>query len=455
MTKTYRVFLYSSDVDCLTFEGDFATREEADICVANWCGDRDVEEELTAGRWQIQERLNGHLRGHYEAYAHAYPLQRRSERQKKEGETSEQWTERTNQASHDRQLKSKQLLGHVPYPTKEAAAQAIRVAIDTFLRDIDPQLAGRIERANRAKGIYQKYLTDAAAFGWEIYTGESGARFKYEEDTTDEELAAIQFPEGGFGHHSVMQGFTVTSGALRVTDPCYHMEVWCAANLENVMNGEWLGSVQYYTEPRDEYSQKRFEESLKEVAGTGERSSRRLTELEKELADATDDEKAGAQAAVDMMKEWHRNMALRDFSQMMGNPDDWGGRVASLYIRHSSIYQRTPIEEMERTELHAGVDSGQAGFFDLEAFKKVAAAGDNHQSDTPEHEDFYQACCSNDLGSASWGAVQGMGVCSSTGYGDGGYPVFVKRNGEGQVVEALLVYIGDDEEEDEDEGEEE
>lgn len=40
-----------------------------------------------------------------------------------------------------------------------------------------------------------------------------------------------------------MHSFTVVSGKLRVTDPCYGMTVWCAHTLENVKNGEWFGSI--------------------------------------------------------------------------------------------------------------------------------------------------------------------------------------------------------------------
>lgn len=38
----------------------------------------------------------------------------------------------------------------------------------------------------------------------------------------------------------------------------------------------------------------------------------------------------------------------------------------------------------------------------------------------------------------------GLGVIVSSGYGDGEYPVYVKRNEEGRIAEARIVFIGDE-----------
>lgn len=37
--------------------------------------------------------------------------------------------------------------------------------------------------------------------------------------------------------------FTVSSGSIRATDPCYGTDTWCAGTIENVLNGEWRGSA--------------------------------------------------------------------------------------------------------------------------------------------------------------------------------------------------------------------
>jgi hypothetical protein len=50
-------------------------------------------------------------------------------------------------------------------------------------------------------------------------------------------------------------------------------------------------------------------------------------------------------------------------------------------------------------------------------------------------------------GVAQWGFVpggDGLGVSVSTGYGDGEYPVYVKRTRGGRVAEVRVVFIGDE-----------
>lgn len=44
----------------------------------------------------------------------------------------------------------------------------------------------------------------------------------------------------------------------------------------------------------------------------------------------------------------------------------------------------------------------------------------------------------------------GLGVTVNTGYGDGTYPVYVKRNAEGRIAEVKVVFIGEDDDDDED-----
>lgn len=41
----------------------------------------------------------------------------------------------------------------------------------------------------------------------------------------------------------------------------------------------------------------------------------------------------------------------------------------------------------------------------------------------------------------------GLGICVQTGYGDGEYPVFIKKNKEGRVAEVLIKFIDESEDE--------
>lgn len=80
----------------------------------------------------------------------------------------------------------------------------------------------------------------------------------------------------------------------------------------------------------------------------------------------------------------------------------------------------------------AGVDSGQILIGDPCYFlpeEKYQELLDIHKKDkwkSPTVELPYHMTC---------------GIVTSTGYGDGGYNVYIKRNAEGRVMEAKIVFI--------------
>lgn len=450
----YRVFLYSSDVGRLTIEGDFATEEEAKACVESWIGDRDWDEELAAGNFEIQTRLNSHLKGQYSAYAHAYPILEKPV--SVEGESLEAYNERSMNYQRDLQVKAKSVISHKLFPTLEAAEQAIDEAIDNLAQDLDIRLYSRVTRARRDAGIHERYLTDLTEFGYKVYRGD-GPKFQYDESVTIEDLKAIRFQEPGI-KLAKAQGFDVKSGALRVTDPCYSMDTWCAGTTKNVLNGRWLAHVGHYRESVESYTKERFEKEIAELEAPQERE--RIAQLEAIMETLPEDQKAEHKEKMDALIGFYRSHGMREFGRMWGNPDDWSGRVAFLHIRHESVLNEPidPFSFVPNDDFQVGVDSGQAGFFDLAPFELVAAQKE-HKGDTPEHERFYDACGENTLGSEGWGVVQGMGCVSSSGYGDGGYKLIERRNANGELIEARIVYllegsefypgIGGDEEDDE------
>lgn len=173
---------------------------------------------------------------------------------------------------------------------------------------------------------------------------------------------------------SLPNAFAVTSGSLRVTDPCYDMDTWCAGTLERVKNGIWQAHAGFHTDSHG-----------------------------------------------------------------------WGTRVAYLHIRHENTQSHFDHEaEFDSTwvdsEIQVGVDSGQAGFFDYALFDQVCGS-------EPVKEKFYDEICALTLGEEQWG-VHPVGVVSSSGYGDGSYECLVRRDDEGRAIEAIIVYIGEYEDED-------
>lgn len=434
----YRVFLYSSDVGRLTLEGDFNTEEEAKACVESWIGDRDWDEELAAGNFEIQTRLNSHLKMEYSAYAHAYPIMKKPKGV--EGESVDAFNERNMKYQRDIQINSKPVIRHELFPTREAAEQAIDEAIDKLAQDLDIRLYGRVTRARRDAGIHERYLTDLSEFGYKVYRGD-GPKAQYAETVTVEDLKAIRFQEPGI-KMAKAKGFDVKSGALRVTDPCYEMGTWCAGTTNNALNGRWLAHVGYYREAMDKWTKERFEKEIAELENPEEQI--RVKQLQEAIKNLDGLDLEEAQKNLKGLIGFYESHALRDFGRCWGNPDDWSGRVAFLHIRHDSVLNDPidPLAFVANDDFQVGVDSGQAGFFDLDQYEAALKdKKDNIRDGDTRFEQFYDHCGENTLGNEMWGIVEGFGAVSSSGYGDGGYKLLERRNEAGELIEARIVYM--------------
>ncbi len=183
---------------------------------------------------------------------------------------------------------------------------------------------------------------------------------------TLEELEAAHLEKAPEVHFAGV--FELTQPTLRVTDPCYGADTWCATTLE-ALPGNWT-------------------------------------------------------------------------AQTLVGPTAWLTRVWVLQVHHDSLGTDVPLKDwhkLEATGINAGVDSGQCGFFDDARYPRDAAQL-AHEPGT-----FYRACCDATLNENNPGGktIRNMGAVSSSGFGDGGYNVYVERNARGEVVLAQLVFIGD------------
>lgn len=127
--------------------------------------------------------------------------------------------------------------------------------------------------------------------------------------------------------------------------------------------------------------------------------------------------------------------------------DEFNGfSTALLAVAHDSVNDNLfdpALYEAEPAGV-AGVDSGTCGFFDRSAYPTEEA---QH-----EHEDgtFYKGCCDatdcksdyhdNERAMPMDIVPGGVGVNSRTFIGDGGYRCFVRRNSDGEVIAACLVF---------------
>lgn len=240
--------------------------------------------------------------------------------------------------------------------------------------------------------------------------------------------------------------FIVSSGALRVTDPCYSLNTWCAGTIENVKNGTWLSQVGYYNDPFDKECfdnyRKHKRDTLKAASAQSAKEFRERIG-EDEFAKVKDNFKTIFDIELDVLeKHWAEQGELPQ------------PRVAYIRVTHEDFkadLESDFDQNFEVSTIDVGVDSGQAGFFDLEKYNKALENKDNQKpgEEDPIFEAFYKGCCDLTLGENSFGAIE-FGTVSSSGYGDGGYTLLFRKVDD-QIVDAYIVFIGDHEEQDEEE----
>lgn len=222
--------------------------------------------------------------------------------------------------------------------------------------------------------------------------------------------------------------FEVSSGNLRVTDPCYEMDIWCAGTLSKVPNGVWHAQVSFYKDEGEveqwlRFAKERYELIVKMFKDHG-------------MSEGEDD------GYLDLQRQQYES----EVEKIKGRP----GRVAQLRIAFNAADLEKPLDlsTMQNSKIDVGVDSGQAGFFDLQEYENLFTVEIDGEV---AHEKFYDRVCDvvNPFGAL------GFGVASQTGYGDGGYDCYTRRDEAGNLLEAVIVFIGDDDEEEDDEEEDE
>ena len=139
------------------------------------------------------------------------------------------------------------------------------------------------------------------------------------------------------------------------------------------------------------------------------------------------------------------------------NEDPETSRVAQLILIHVDHLNR-PLEFEEHST--CGVDSGQLGIFDASSYRDDAAVArmtvpDGEfllsHSHRDEGDQWYEAMCKFTLFTPEQFGSYDTGVVTSSGYGDGIYPLEISRDSNDNIVAMQVTYIFEDDEEDEDE----
>lgn len=108
----------------------------------------------------------------------------------------------------------------------------------------------------------------------------------------------------------------------------------------------------------------------------------------------------------------------------------WGDRIAKVIIQHKDAKNVCP-EYIE----NIGVDTGLAGFFE----------------DKPDYDDDWNDVCDylredypTKMIVDKSSPFKCVGVCTSSGFGDGGYDLNIAKDEKGMIVYAEIVFIGED-----------
>lgn len=117
---------------------------------------------------------------------------------------------------------------------------------------------------------------------------------------------------------------------------------------------------------------------------------------------------------------------------------NWGVRNCQLLVVHERYLNMVDDLAFEEADLGVGVDSGQAGIFDIDQYRPY-----------PNEDEWYESLCRISLNSPLQAGVVEGGVVSVSGFGDGVYDAFFAHNADERVVGVQIVFINEQDLEDE------
>lgn len=114
---------------------------------------------------------------------------------------------------------------------------------------------------------------------------------------------------------------------------------------------------------------------------------------------------------------------------------DWGDRTVSIKIEHIKFPNTPCVEEL----CSVGVDSGQAGFFDVKYYNEKAGDSKPYEG---VNEEWYKRVCEITLNNKRpFGTIDGKGIVTDSGLGDGCYWCYAGRNDDGKIVALEIIFL--------------
>lgn len=259
-------------------------------------------------------------------------------------------------------------------------------------------------------------------------------------------------------------GTCILGEEVRISDPCYSLDVWCAGTLSNVLAGEFVCFLQQAVTGKDYYDMDDIRVAKIEV-----RHKDYLDINPTELTDIHVGVDSGQAGIFDLAyyKRYHSNTEINDA---------WYKQICELTAKYVENTQIVPFIKskfykpefdiaieidskggLNETDRHIAVykhknneplSNAEQEFIDfrnqhLEAYMEV---GLDYRVTLMRYKDSPQG--SNKI-EVLWGGItHDKGIVSSSGYGDGGYSCFVGKNPEGKIVSISIdFFFCEDEEE--------
>lgn len=198
---------------------------------------------------------------------------------------------------------------------------------------------------------------------------------------------------------------TVTLGErVRVTDPCYNMDTWCAGSIDNVLPGTYRAYVQYSDEGE-----------------WGERVSAIILKH-------TGYSSKGATAHVDFVvgvDSGTCGIFDEQFFKDNHNNEDFTSEAWKLTIIETPNPEYLPFKDFA-PELFTEANKGKVDTAKYDArYKEYLHSPQRYRS----FEEF------------AGGVYEGKALVGSSGYGDGAYDCYTGRNADGKVVVIRVQFI--------------
>lgn len=218
--------------------------------------------------------------------------------------------------------------------------------------------------------------------------------------------------------------FEVKSTVLRISDPCYNENVWCAGTVSNVLPGLWKARVT----------------KIDLEDGWGNR-------CRKIVAVHTDFSKTDfmvEQLPIDVGVDSGQAGIFDDQLYQVDYDEDYIEKGQVEYEQKSDLWRAKENLPLYRDMLEMSriTCTDQLPFWEqrVKEAEEILSRGEAFDySEATKTRDWYEICCDKTLSNIGAGVIRG-GVVSSSGYGDGSYRAFAAYNKEKQVVGVKILF---------------